>query len=64
MESCGGVVCACGGEVVKKGVCCVLVVILEHEQLEHWNNWDNKKVVVDSVGKMYGGCELCKEEVW
>ena len=21
-------------------------------------------VVVDSVGKMYGGCGLCREEVW
>ena len=26
--------------------------------LEHWNNRNNKKVVVDSVGKMYGGCGL------
>ena len=43
MESCGGVVCACGGEVVKK---VYAVWLLEHwnncntgtlEQLEHWN---------------------------
>ena len=46
----------------------MLVVTLEHwknwntgtlEQLEHWNNRDNKKVVVDSVVKIYGGCGLC-----
>ena len=55
VENCDGVVCACGGEVVKKVyACCVLVAILEHwnnwntnnwnietlEQLEHWNNWN------------------------
>ena len=71
MESCGGDVCACGSEVY--AVCWWL---LEHwntgttgtlEQLEHWNNWnnrDNKKVVVNSVGKMYGGCGLYREDVW
>ena len=64
VESCGGVVCACGGEVVKR---CMLRAggnTGTLEQLEHWNNRDNKKVVVDSVGKTYGGCGLCMEDVW
>ena len=57
-------------------VMCVLVVVkcmlcaggntgtLEQlEQLEHWKNRNNKKVVVNSVGKMYGGCGLYREDV-
>ena len=39
MESCGGVVYACGGEVVKM---CILRAGGDTGtlELEHWNNWN------------------------
>ena len=49
LESCGGVVCACGGEVVKMRILCVLVVTLEH-----WNNWNTETTKT----------RLCRENIW
>ena len=53
VESCGGVVCACGGEVVKM---CILHAGGDTGtlELEHWNNWNTETTKT----------RLCREDVW
>ena len=85
VENCGGVVCACGGEVVKMCILCAggdTGTLHGTGTLEHWNTettktrlcregvwwlwtlYGRRMVVVDSVGKTYGGCGLCRENIW
>ena len=78
-ESCGGVVCACGGEVVERCMLCAGGNSGTLEQLEHWNNWDTGTTgtleqlehwnnwntgTPEQPGQQIGGCRLCREEVW
>ena len=54
VESCGGVVCACGGEVVKRCIMRAGGDTGTLEQLECWNT--------ETTGTT--GTRLCREDIW